>query len=241
MPGRGTPWRGVGRGSPDRIGAPDIKDDSITSDDIKDGTIQEVDLDSALQAKVNAGGDLLKTVTVSSNTISQTITLDTPVNFADYSEFQLIIHGVQRFNARQMKLRINGNSGSIYSYIGRESRDEVALGGDVRNPTDNGWRLASNDVEQDSEYYIKLTLQGGAILQATGTSGGENNPQRFGTGELSYNQNGSPDIMAVSRGGIKLFDFSDTTLVSFTLLDRDETNATIGKDTVLSIFGKKIV
>ncbi len=55
MPGRGTPWR-FGRGVKDRIGSKDIKDDEITSEDIKDLTIKEVDLDPALQAKVNSTG-----------------------------------------------------------------------------------------------------------------------------------------------------------------------------------------
>jgi len=56
MPGRGTPWRGVGKGKQDRIGSGEIQDDSLLSEDIKDGTIKEIDLDSALQAKVNSGG-----------------------------------------------------------------------------------------------------------------------------------------------------------------------------------------
>jgi len=56
MPSRGAPWRGAGRGKKNRIGEPDILDDSITSADIKDGTIQEVDLDTALTDKINAGG-----------------------------------------------------------------------------------------------------------------------------------------------------------------------------------------
>lgn len=55
MPGRGTPWR-KGKGKKGRVAEHDIEDDSIESIDIKDGTIQEVDLDSALQAKVNSGG-----------------------------------------------------------------------------------------------------------------------------------------------------------------------------------------
>lgn len=54
MPGRGANWRGVGKGNQDRIGSGEVEDDSLLSEDIKDGTIKEVDLDSALQAKVNA-------------------------------------------------------------------------------------------------------------------------------------------------------------------------------------------
>ncbi len=46
MPGRGTPWRGVGKGVGDRIG----------SEDIKDLSISEADLDSALASKVNSEG-----------------------------------------------------------------------------------------------------------------------------------------------------------------------------------------
>jgi len=53
MPGRGTPWR-KGKGRKGRVAEHDIEDDSVESIDIKDGTIQEVDLDSALQAKVNS-------------------------------------------------------------------------------------------------------------------------------------------------------------------------------------------
>jgi len=45
MPGRGQPWKEGGH-----------VDDTILGEDIKDGTIQEVDLDSALQAKVNSAG-----------------------------------------------------------------------------------------------------------------------------------------------------------------------------------------
>lgn len=57
MPGRGQPWKGVGKGRKDRIGTEEVIDDSLQSEDIKDGTIAEVDLDSALQAKVNSGGE----------------------------------------------------------------------------------------------------------------------------------------------------------------------------------------
>ena len=46
MPGRGQPWKGVGKGNPDRIGTGAIADGSIT----------EADLDTSLQSKVNAGG-----------------------------------------------------------------------------------------------------------------------------------------------------------------------------------------
>lgn len=46
MPGRGTPWRGVGKGVPNRIGSPAIADGSIT----------EVDLDSSVTAKLNSAG-----------------------------------------------------------------------------------------------------------------------------------------------------------------------------------------
>jgi len=45
MPGRGDPWREGGH-----------IDETILGEDIKDGTISEADLDSSLQAKVNAGG-----------------------------------------------------------------------------------------------------------------------------------------------------------------------------------------
>ncbi len=211
---------------------------------LPDETVKEEDLSQALQAKVNSGGagvqELLKTINVPSDTISTTITLDTPVNFADYAEFSLVIHGHHRANTASMGVRINGNSGSVYSYDGRESLDSGA-GSDVLNGNDNIWRLPSALVEIDSEYYMKLTLSGGAILQATGSSGGDQNPQRVGTGELSYAKEDTVDTFAVSRGGIKIFSFSDTTLVSFTLLDRNNTNSVVGAGTVLSVFGKKIV
>ncbi len=45
MPGRGQHWKEGG-----------LNDDTVTSADIKDGDITEADLDSALTAKVNAGG-----------------------------------------------------------------------------------------------------------------------------------------------------------------------------------------
>jgi len=48
MPSRGTPWRGVGKGVPDRIGTAAIADGSIT----------EADLDSSVQTKLNAGGGI---------------------------------------------------------------------------------------------------------------------------------------------------------------------------------------
>jgi len=44
MPGRGQPWKGVGKGNPDRIG----------TEAIKDGSITEADLDTALQNLVNS-------------------------------------------------------------------------------------------------------------------------------------------------------------------------------------------
>lgn len=51
MPGRGQPWKGVGKGNPDRIG----------SGAIADGSITEADLDSSVTAKLNtAGGHVIK-------------------------------------------------------------------------------------------------------------------------------------------------------------------------------------
>ncbi len=49
MPGRGQPWKEGGH-----------VDDTILGEDIKDGTITEVDLDSALQSKVNSGGHTIQ-------------------------------------------------------------------------------------------------------------------------------------------------------------------------------------
>ncbi len=46
MPGRGQPWKGVGKGVKDRIG----------TEAIADGSITEADLDTSLQSKVNSGG-----------------------------------------------------------------------------------------------------------------------------------------------------------------------------------------
>ncbi len=46
MPGRGQPWKGVGKGNPDRIG----------SGAIADGSITEADLDSSVTLKLNATG-----------------------------------------------------------------------------------------------------------------------------------------------------------------------------------------
>jgi len=48
MPGRGQPWKGVGKGNPDRIGTSAIADGSIT----------EADLDSSVTAKLNSGGGI---------------------------------------------------------------------------------------------------------------------------------------------------------------------------------------
>lgn len=51
MPGRGQPWKGVGKGNPDRIG----------SGAIKDGSITEADLNSSVTAKLNStGGHVIK-------------------------------------------------------------------------------------------------------------------------------------------------------------------------------------
>ncbi len=46
MPGRGQPWKGVGKGNPDRIGTLAIADGSIT----------ETDLDTNVTDKLNTGG-----------------------------------------------------------------------------------------------------------------------------------------------------------------------------------------
>jgi len=226
MPGRGRFW-------------------SIGS--LNDEIVEEADLVQALQTKINAGAgagsgvnELLKTVTVPSDTITTTITLDTPVNFADYAEFTLIIHGHHKVSINPMGLRINGNSGSIYSYVGRESND-AGVGVDVLNGGDNLWLLPNVNVEIDSDYYIKLVIQGGAVLQTTGTSGGEANPTRYGTGDITYSKEDTQDTIANSKGGIKVSSFSDTTLVSFTLLHRQGSLKVVGAGTVLSVFGKKIV
>jgi hypothetical protein len=50
MPGRGQPWKGVGKGNPDRIG----------SGAIKDGSITEADLDSSVTSKLNSTGHVIQ-------------------------------------------------------------------------------------------------------------------------------------------------------------------------------------
>ena len=66
MPGRGQPWKGVGKGNPDRIG----------TNAIADGSITEADLDSSVQAKLNSGGG------VSRDTVADPFT-----DFWIYDEF----------------------------------------------------------------------------------------------------------------------------------------------------------
>ena len=235
MPGRGRPWREGG-----------IVDNTVTSDDIKQGTIKQEDIDPAYQAIIEGGGgsgayELLKTETVPSDTISHTVTLTSPVNFADYAEFEIIVHGVIRSVDATPVFLFNGVSLSIYEYFGTERGS--GFSGDVSAGANSDLRLQSDLSEVDSQYYIKITLEGGAILEATGTSGGSANPQRRGIADIAYiKDDGITPIYVVGRGGINLMDgFAETQLSSVTIQDQSVINAVIGQNTVISIFGKKIV
>jgi len=225
MPGRGQPWK---------IGG------------LRDGSVTEADIDPAYQAIIEGGGgsgayELLKTETVPSDTISHTVTLTSPVDFDDYAEFEIIIHGVIRSVDATPAFLINGVTGSVYEYFGRETgngfTNDVALG------ANSDLRLQSNLTEVDSQFYIKITLEGGAILQATGTSGGNANPQRRGTVDIAYiRDDGVTPTYVIGRGGVNLTEgFSETQLSSITIQDESQINTVIGQNTVISIFGKKIV
>ncbi len=115
MPGRGTPWRGVGRGTQDRIGTGEILDSSIS----------EVDLDSALQAKVNAVGgsgnvEKILDASVSSNLILQTFNFDRSVAMdgTDVGLVQVIISNIVLSASDIIEVQFNGESFSGTNTIG---------------------------------------------------------------------------------------------------------------------------
>ncbi len=138
MPGRGTPWRGVGKGQQDRIGTGEVKDDSLLSEDIKDGTIQEVDLDSALQAKVNAGGggawSKIKDEAMSGNIHTVTFSPAIDLTATDLAMLRFIIYVGVDAGFSNPGYRINGqNTLGQYTTVGPSAFKGDSGGSPVRN------------------------------------------------------------------------------------------------------------
>ena len=160
MPGRGTPWRGVGKGTKDRIGTEEIKDESILSEDIKDGTIAEVDLDSALQAKVNAGGggastQIGKFVVV---TPATSISVSFTPELLDGTNMSIKLVANLKLNVTDtISTRIDNRIDATYSLEGGHSNGATHTG--VTTSQTDGWTTGKN-VTTNEITFLEIELAG---------------------------------------------------------------------------------
>ena len=202
-----------------------------------DETVKEEDLSQALQTKVNTGGggsgvfELIKTITLGSDLATAQITLDTPINFTDYSEIQLIVTGLVVTGTARIGVRLNNSAfNSQYAWSGS------IVGGGVsafaEHPSNPFWELDSTLLLQDSIFYLKIVLAGGSNLEPD---------FRKGTGEQTWNNVSNQLISSV--GGLSVNGFGAggaiNTVISFEVDGQGVGN--IGTGSILSVFGKKIV
>jgi len=181
------------------------------------------------------GGDvtfeLLKTLIVPSDTTSTTITLDTPVDFADYSELVCIISGVIVTNTATVALQMNGDTDSIYSYIGALTTESPATVSGFVSPTSTTLEMGNQQMEVTAPFYMKWIIEGGPILSAQN--------RRQGSGDFSYIESAT-GLYVSSRGMTMINPFTPTQLTSITLLINGGLGE-IGQNTKLTIYGKKLV
>ncbi len=148
MPGRGRPWRGVGQGNQDRIGTGAIADGSIT----------EADLDSALQAKVNAGGgtwELLdnEKLTSAVNTVTLSFTSE-DLTDPDASKY-VFIGSCQTVAGEELRWRVNGNSTDGYD------TNSIQLDKSTYTKSvdlDDGAWLTGRTANTPNSFHFELTL-----------------------------------------------------------------------------------
>lgn len=176
---------------------------------------------------------LLKTITTVADAAGiTTITLDTPVNFSDYTEFELIVSGVGLVNASNIGVIINGDVLSDYAYMGtRMSGSDISL-----TPIDEGsapkWELTdgASFLNIGSGFHIRLNLQGGDSLDAANGL--------YGSATLSYAKVGG--IAASSVGNIRKNPVVPITqLVSFGV--KMDGTMELAAGAVLSVYGKRKV
>lgn len=212
MPGRGQYWKKGG---------------------LIDETVKEEDLSQALQTKVNSGGgsgvfELIKTITVGSNVDTAQITLDTPINFADYAEIELVVTGKLVTALGRVEVTLNSdNANSEYAWMGS------VVGGGVSAFVENGsnpfWEMDNANLLLNSMFYIKIVLAGGTNLEPN---------FRRGTGVQTWRKDTGALISSV--GGLRVNTISVATqLASFEVSIGGV--GEIGTGSILSVFGKKIV
>jgi len=163
MPGRGQPWKGVGKGNPDRIGTSAIADGSIT----------EADLDSSLQAKINSEGSL----TVIGNHIASTGegSFEFDIADIDFSADSHIIAVIDATISNSTSLLMIVNQDETANYFRDGSRIIGGVETLLNSDSDTSYTLASNGIITGSIpvfVIIELGLTQGAV-------GGVNDAPRF--------------------------------------------------------------
>jgi len=251
MPGRGNYWQKGGL--PDEtVTQDDIDPDYRTTIEGGGGggghVIRDESVDLPDQPKLNFVGDgvlatngegetnvtikagafeLIKTVTLGSNADPAVITPDTPITFADYSEIELIVVGKIVTADGQIEITINNTgANSLYEWIGSIAGGGVSAF--VEHPSDPSWRLNNLNMAQDSLFYLKIVLGGGANLQPN---------LRKGTGVLTWEDFNNATRSSV--GGLQVSDPSLATTVASFEVGIGGTGQ-IGAGSVLSLFGKKV-
>jgi len=119
------------------------------------------------------GGDagpfeLLQTLTTTVQAAGiTTITLDNPVLFADYSEFELIISGVSLVQANNLGIILNGLVDSTYSTQGTRVNSTPSGFFQINEGSAPKWELLDGAelLGIGKGFNIKLTLQGGVGAQ----------------------------------------------------------------------------
>ncbi len=150
MPGRGTPWRGVGQGKQDRI----------AGGEIEDGSISEVDLDSALQAKVNSGGgnwEKVGELLVTGGAISKVdinLTRTVVLDGTDVSQVVVVIHEVN-----------SPATGNLYRFNNLISTsDWTTKGANLTSATYSTWSQTTTgifaDVAGSTDQFTVITCDG---------------------------------------------------------------------------------
>ena len=179
MPGRGRPWRGVGQGNQDRIG----------SGAIADGSIQEADLDTALQAKVNAGGGAWRKIgeVTASGSSSSMLLSGLNETMTNVAEIKLAGTAFWDNNQQTLSYRINGLTEFEYSVQGTNTNSIGTVTGINNQATAWSTGITIQDVTRVA---IELNLRGligdpvmGYLKERYGQTDG------FSTTGLEYNEN----------------------------------------------------
>jgi len=182
------------------------------------------------------GGDvtfeLLKTIIVGAPVTTATLTLDTPVDFADFSEIVIIISGLYSGAVGNLGFFVNGNNASIYSAAGVTTTESPTAIAGFTSPTSTFLEMEFNQIQVGSPFYAKWIIEGGPILDAAN--------KRQGSYDHCWIEN-SNGLFSSGRGMTMINPFTDTQLSSVSVEALAVGAATIGTGTSITVYGKKLV